>query len=345
MTGCLWGFGELRDNIKQDCDLSIKVKFTPRIESVYMKKLNGHRTNRNGFTLIELLVVIAIIALLMAILIPALSKARKHAKSTICLSNCKQLLLGWTSYAETYDGKLVNGGQAQYPPPTDTNPADYARIEPFWNSGFPTVKIPNYSWAWDLATAGGAPILTLEQRVEKLKEGALYKYLKDVKIFKCPEAINKEYHQTYSIVQSMNSKWEAMSSCCGSQQGPLFRNLAQIKIPQERIVFVEEGNPSPNGFMVYYTREGWCDLPQAPHVKAANFGCADGHAELWKWVDRRTLSFVGGEKGDWSDPKKPCPDCDYDPPGNKDLQRVQIGTYGGELAYTPKPTPPGNNIN
>ena len=315
-----------------------------------MKKLTGPRNHpigparrsagEVGFTLIELLVVIAIIALLMAILMPALSKARKHGKRVVCLSNCKQLVLGWSAYAETYEGKLVNGGQAQYPNPTDTNPAHYAGIEPFWCTGFPTPAIPNYDWAWDTLNAGGGLVLTFEQRIEKMKKGAIYPYCKNIAIYRCPEA-RKEFHRTYSIVQSMNSKWENMSSCCGSQQGPLFRNLGQIKAPAERIVFVEEGNPSPNGFMVYYTREGWCDRAQAPHNKAANFGYADGHAELWKWTDKRTLCWV---TVDWSNPIDP-PGCTGDQPGNKDLQRVQVATYGGKLAYTPGPTPPGNNLN
>ena len=68
-----------------------------------------------GFTLVELLVVIAIIALLMGILIPALTKARRVAKRVVCMSNMRQLLAAWMSYAEQNDGKLVNGGQ--YPPP------------------------------------------------------------------------------------------------------------------------------------------------------------------------------------------------------------------------------------
>jgi len=64
---------------------------------------------QKGFTLVELLVVIAIIALLMAILMPALNKARELGKRSVCLNNCKQLALAWMMYAEDNDDKIVCG--------------------------------------------------------------------------------------------------------------------------------------------------------------------------------------------------------------------------------------------
>ncbi len=62
-----------------------------------------------GFTLIELLVVIAIIAVLMAILMPALNRAREQGKRAACLSNVKQMGLAWVMYADDNDGKIVSG--------------------------------------------------------------------------------------------------------------------------------------------------------------------------------------------------------------------------------------------
>ena len=68
-----------------------------------MPKINKNK----GFTLIELLVVITIIAILMAILTPALKIIREQGKRVVCLSNVAQLAKGWILYSEDNDGKLI----------------------------------------------------------------------------------------------------------------------------------------------------------------------------------------------------------------------------------------------
>ncbi|HDP88997.1 MAG TPA: prepilin-type N-terminal cleavage/methylation domain-containing protein, partial [Thioalkalivibrio sp.] len=71
-----------------------------------------------GFTLIELLVVIAIIAILAAILFPVFARAREKARQTQCLSNLKQICLGWAMYAGDYD-ETVMPVQVGFYPATD----------------------------------------------------------------------------------------------------------------------------------------------------------------------------------------------------------------------------------
>ena len=63
---------------------------------------------KRGFTLIELLVVIAIIAVLMAILIPTLHRAREQGQRAVCLNSLKQLTLAWMLYAQDNNYKIVN---------------------------------------------------------------------------------------------------------------------------------------------------------------------------------------------------------------------------------------------
>jgi prepilin-type N-terminal cleavage/methylation domain-containing protein/prepilin-type processing-associated H-X9-DG protein len=94
-------------------------------------------SSRFGFTLIELLVVIAIIALLMAILLPALSKARKQAKETVCKSNIRQWVLWFNMYCDEYDGRFPGGSHA--------TPGTYNDLQPEeWTNALRKYHLLNY---------------------------------------------------------------------------------------------------------------------------------------------------------------------------------------------------------
>ena len=117
---------------------------------------------RRGFTLVELLVVIAIIALLMAILMPALNRAREHGKRAVCFGNVRQLILAWSIYADENADRIVNGA-AGYSL-QNMSGGDHSK-ELAW--------VDELSTDWDTTIQG-------------IKDGALWSYIRDDKVYRCP---------------------------------------------------------------------------------------------------------------------------------------------------------------
>jgi prepilin-type N-terminal cleavage/methylation domain-containing protein/prepilin-type processing-associated H-X9-DG protein len=93
---------------------------------------SSRRATRAGFTLIELLVVITIISLLIAILLPALQKAREAANNVKCMSNMRQVGTAIYTYANDNEGRLPGPAWGDVPPvygdPNGSNPPDYVTV-------------------------------------------------------------------------------------------------------------------------------------------------------------------------------------------------------------------------
>ncbi|MGB7582638.1 MAG: prepilin-type N-terminal cleavage/methylation domain-containing protein [Sedimentisphaerales bacterium] len=260
-----------------------------------MRNRTNSRKNFKGFTLVELLVVIAIIALLMAILLPALAKARTQAKRIVCLGNLRQLVTAWMAYAENSDGKIINGGQA------DGGGAYNSVTDPFWctplcntahplpttdevGSGWPPIR---YDWDTTTTRAFAYPY---EERLSLLMKGALYRYCSNVKSYRCAEA-DKDAHRTYVMPVSMN----AMCISCYTNNPPVIKRIGEITKSKERIVFQEEKRISPDAFQFSYSTSAdpyWTsDVPNIMHGNGANFGFADGHADYFQWKCPSTLTI------------------------------------------------------
>jgi prepilin-type N-terminal cleavage/methylation domain-containing protein len=135
---------------------------------------------KKGFTLVELLVVIAIIALLMAVLLPALNKAREQARRVVCASNLKQVGIAMTAYTADNDKMPYYGETYQSPPPADGH--DTGTIHPF--------VVYRNDQRWNVT----GPLIPM-------RLACLYarSYISDPKMFYCPSNTQVLYqYKTYT---------------------------------------------------------------------------------------------------------------------------------------------------
>jgi len=196
-------------------------------ERTFRRLVCPQRDRRNGFTLIELLVVISIIALLMAILIPTLSRAKKQAAAGVCLSNQRHLVLAWIMYAQDNDDNLIGGHDGHSASPSQ---------------GYDWVELPQTE---DGTVVSGASA-TLEDKKRGCERGALFPYARDVDLYHCPgdrRHRTEMTHRSYGIPGSMNGDVGTGADSWLTQQWgyPSYKKLTGIKNPGIKYVFLESG--------------------------------------------------------------------------------------------------------
>jgi len=243
----------------------------------------GRRSAR-GFTLIELLVVIAIIAILAAMLLPALTKAKQKTQGVYCLNNTKQIAMSWIMYADDNNGVLPpnrDGGNV------GKDPADAA-----WVGGW-----LDFSTSTD--NTNTAFLVNHNDPVYQ-NSAFLGPYVKNYAAFKCPAdraSVNiggRTMLRVRSIsmncyVGTMSRTWTSPSRFKQCQKS------TDIKAPAMMFVVLDEREDSIN--------DGWyatdpdnlyqlIDYPASYHGRAGGFSFADGHSEIHKWLDGRTVPVL-----------------------------------------------------
>jgi prepilin-type N-terminal cleavage/methylation domain-containing protein len=236
----------------------------------------------HAFTLIELLVVIAIIAILAAMLLPALSKAKQKAQGISCMNNTKQLVLAWIMYAgDNNDGIAPVNTTSQ----TAQDPAN------LWGNYW-----VDDNMAYGLGDATNDAII---------KAGLLWGYAKSVYAYRCPADTSTQFAnhtgeprlRSYSCSQVFSGgQW--LSTLTPAISYNTYKKLSPIRQPTDTWVFIDENPATINDaafavIMMPVPTPGIAqeiDQPAAYHGRASGLSFADGHSLVHKWQSQVTVA-------------------------------------------------------
>jgi len=238
---------------------------------------NERKQREAGFTLIELLVVIAIIAILAAMLLPALAKAKDRALAVSCMNNSRQLMVGMMLFADDH--------QESFP------------INIWYPSTALSPKPPILNWVGD--TMSTAPNWFQNTNISVLNDPQytqLAPYIKNINVYHCPAdrfrvtIAKKSFTRVRSY--SMNGYLGDPSTIAGTTTARVAKKITEVVgVPGPSMTWVlldENSDTIGDPFFRIWaedTRAGvaWLDLPGEYHSQAAGFAFVDGHSEVHKW--------------------------------------------------------------
>jgi prepilin-type N-terminal cleavage/methylation domain-containing protein/prepilin-type processing-associated H-X9-DG protein len=263
----------------------------------FRREFRSSKLFADAFTLIELLVVIAIIAILAAMLLPALNKAKQRTQTIVCLNNLKQLQVCFHLYvADNNDYFVPNNSVAII--------------------GSSGSDVKGLSWLPDVDAS-------MEIDPSNIINGLLYQYNTSLGIYHCPADNSKlEDSGGNPLPQLRWRSYNMSQSVNGYPQGdpeyfgiiPAWTKFTEVRhpVPSELFVLIDEnsntqedaefGNP-PVG-SPYFEQNVWWDMPSDRHNQGANLSFIDGHAERWKWKTPKIFT-------DWIQPVSSAEMPDY----------------------------------